>query len=894
MTEPTSSPAKEDESGQKLVRKKKRVRKTRKSTVQPRLQIEKVLGYLFTALIVISPFIAGTFDETTHRELALFSLRGICLVIFALFGISVVIRKKPVQMTWFLAILFVFCVWLLIQLMPLPDFLLRTVSWTSYDLYRTQLDNLGPEVASAWRSIALDTSVSGSYFANVVCLLGIFLVASVMSPRERRFRETLNIFNITACVLGLVGLIHLFMGASRMYGFIPIAADIPRFFSVFHSPDELAAYVGLAILVLLSMAAEELSKESRKRNKRYFLMFLFLVLVFVLNASHSANLAMLLASVFLAWKFMQRSKERLAVLAWGQFGILAAASLLVVVGRIALHSFGKWPSASSVLVGQGEIWGDSLSILGHFPLVGIGLGNFPIPHGVFGTSALVGSVEYPANFILQLFIELGFPAGILLLAAFVWVLVDLFTNKQMRRIEIGLAAGLLFLMLFNLWDSNLNSFAIALPFTFFLALLTTRRSERSHGVNLLRHKLELSTVPMLFLLAGIISFALFSSLKALNQELGKDRNALKWQAADVTPGRSVADATIERTINRHPLDWKLHALAADTFSDHSKEELKKKLAFLDNAIRLNVSRASLHRERGVTLLKLDALQDAIPAFELACRYIPDERPLNPVWNTMLKNGLQPEMLPRVTPKVPARERELFFYLIDLGATKGLEAAIDWASSAGLSSDDREMMVARGVVALVRGDVPTAKALADRLMAEHSGYHYGYVLKTLVFLQQNNLQNAKETLENMPGERGRSSMDLQARFFLRLQEKKWRKADSVLKRMEAIYFRSEVFHPRRDELTADLVAAQGKTDSALQLLREALKAGRNRERLLKKILDLELAQEEYEAAHRTWKELFELTPDDPSHPETVRKLEALKSKGTPSSPADPQPGDAPTP
>ncbi len=846
MTDTTvrKEPQKETRTEEKVVRKRKKVRRKRKSEVQPRIQIEKVIGYLFAGLMFFTPFLAGTFDTTAHRETALTLLRACCVSIFILLGISLIIRKKPVKISLFFGLLVVFSSWLLFQLLPLPGFLLKMFSWTAHDLYQANLADLGPILATAWRPISLDVSVSGSYFANISCFLGIFFVTAVLMPRERRFREILNVLWVTAGVLGILGLVHFVMGASRMYGVIPLAENTPRFFSTFHSPEELAAFIGISILVLLSMSAEELSKESRKRNKRYFLMFLYLVVVFMLNASHSANIALVLASAFLLWKFLKRNKERLGVLAWGQFAIIATASLLVFVVRFLLNILGKTSIPTTSLGQQGEIWGDSLRVLGNFPFSGMGFGNFSIAHGIFRSSAQTDIVNHPDNFIFQLFAELGIPAGVLLLLLVLWVVIDILRNKQMRRIEMGMASSLIFLLVFNLWDSNLNSFAIALPFTFILAVMARRRGERSHGTKFLRKKLELP-VGLAVAMLGLLSFfVLFGTAKAFLNNPEKARIFLALHAAEKTPARSVADIAIRQALHPHPLDWRLYRLAAQTYSDRSENERKQKIAFLEKAIHLNPLHSPLHLQLGIVSLKQQDRKKALAAFRKACAYSKGKGSLRTIWNAMLENGLNAEALVEVTPDQAKAHRNLVFYLVDLGLTNGLEALLR-ETSEGALSNDRAVLLAKALIAEKNGDFNTLKMLANRLSAEFSGYQYGYALKAMVFLEENDLEAAKTQLEKGEKKRGRSSLYLTAKYRYLLKQNDDQAAESTLKRMEAIYFRNEVFKPRRDELAAEVAEARGDVDSAVQLLRDALKAGRNQKRLLNKIRELETRKTEGE-------------------------------------------------
>jgi O-antigen ligase len=200
-----------------------------------------------------------------------------------------------------------------------------------------------------------------------------------------------------------------------------------------------------------------------------------------------------------------------------RMGIIAAcASLLVMCGLVAVSrhqrgiAIGLWAAfiALSIVfafwIGPGpiagrfatvgqeyslgdqgriSIWHDALRLIWQHPLLGTGLGTFPIAFQAFQTSFLGQFVNHAHNDYLEIASDLGLPAALTLFASVFVVLTravrTYFSSKENldRIVAAGCVGSIVALLLHSMADFNLYIPANALIFSLILGLGISGKSQ---------------------------------------------------------------------------------------------------------------------------------------------------------------------------------------------------------------------------------------------------------------------------------------------------------------------------------------------------------------------------------------------------------------------------------
>ena len=123
-----------------------------------------------------------------------------------------------------------------------------------------------------------------------------------------------------------------------------------------------------------------------------------------------------------------------------------------------------------------SIWKDSLRLVGAHPLLGSGLGTFPVAFTPVQSTFLGKFVNHAHNDYLELASDLGIPTALLLFLSIVWLLIRLAKKIVSveagfeRTVALGCLGSVTAILLHSLTDFNLYIPANALLFSLILGL----------------------------------------------------------------------------------------------------------------------------------------------------------------------------------------------------------------------------------------------------------------------------------------------------------------------------------------------------------------------------------------------------------------------------------------
>ena len=223
-----------------------------------------------------------------------------------------------------------------------------------------------------------------------------------------------------------------------------------------------------------------------------FWLFLAILLFAALVLSRSrmgiiSAVVSLAAILLLAGTSSMRAGTRVAVAA---LFFLAVLGLIVWIGSEPVMSRFETLGQEYNLSGQNRIsiWRDTLGLIRHHPLLGTGLGSFPVVYPSVQTAFLTLLVEHAHCDYLEVVSDLGFPGGLVVFGSIFWVLtktVRHYGNAEVhvdKAVSLGCVGSIAAILVHSLADFNLYIPANALVFTILLAVASSSAPPRTASV----------------------------------------------------------------------------------------------------------------------------------------------------------------------------------------------------------------------------------------------------------------------------------------------------------------------------------------------------------------------------------------------------------------------------
>lgn len=360
----------------------------------------------------------------------------------------------------------------ILQLMPLPPFLLAVLSPGSY-AFHGRPSGLWP---SNWRPITVWPAWTAQ---AIVYLVGVLLTYSVAYRefREQPWRQRLVMaVAITGIVLTLVGLVQeASADPRRIYGLWK-----PRVswavFGPYENRTHFANYLVMAIPVAAALAlqaAQATGRAWRRRRRRAWLSLLdgqgpaalrwtaaSLVLVIGLLATQSRGGLMSFA-ISMAVLVVMAGRRRAALLVL--LALLPLGYWILQEGQI---NFGQplWSAHDTRLAVRPIIWRDALRMVPEFPLLGAGLGSFPAAYRRYQTVIMTYVINAAHNEYLQVLLEMGVAGAAIMLLLMVDFLRRGVAAARVDTLAAGAFAGVVAGAVHNVVDFNWHIPANAVAF----------------------------------------------------------------------------------------------------------------------------------------------------------------------------------------------------------------------------------------------------------------------------------------------------------------------------------------------------------------------------------------------------------------------------------------------
>jgi O-antigen ligase/tetratricopeptide (TPR) repeat protein len=506
------------------------------------LRAERTMFSALAVLVVAAPLCIGGAHPQT--QLALSAATWVIAGAYLL-GMR---RSKPLRAGFLVLLGAAALVWTLVQLVPLPARLLGWLSPHALSVRREVSPALG------FAPITLDPAATLIEVVKLLGLFGLFACVTNFTRTQRRASALLLVVAATGGALALVAWVQRAAGVTRILCVYAPAGPLPNgFIGTFVAANHAASFFSLTALVGAGLALE---LRGRKRTLAVSCALLAATVV-GLSRSRAGSLALALGALLLFASAMARrlGRGRGALLALILVGLASGLMLTVSDGLreriVRMDGLHAWADNQKT-----RGWRDTLALIGHHPLTGVGRGAFEAPLREFRSAGEGVRLVHPENLPLQIASEWGVPAALAFIALFaLWAVRARAALADSGLALVGAAAGLSAVLLHELADFSLEMAGVAVPFVVVLGVVAARTLEHGAG----RGKLPRVPRPLAASVLALWPLALAGGWWGVNHSLDADtrraEEAVRGQAPD-------AEQILAAARLRHPADDHFDLLAA--------------------------------------------------------------------------------------------------------------------------------------------------------------------------------------------------------------------------------------------------------------------------------------------------------------------------------------------
>jgi len=343
-----------------------------------------------------------------------------------------------------------------------------------------------------------------SFLILLTCFIAFFF-AQVVSQDRRRQQFFIGALIVLGTFEAFYGLVQYLSGWQQIFAYAK-KFDLEEATGTYINRNHYAGFLEMILPFCLAWVFYEYAKLRGARDTRTNLKTL------VAKSAAQRLILSLSVSVILCAALIF-SRSRMGILAaassiliifalvaiskfHGRMGFLLAAAFIILSVCLAVW-IGPGPIVSRFqtvneeysLGGQSRIsmWRDALPLIKDHPLLGTGLGTFPIAYTAGQTAFLGQFVNHAHNDYLEIASDLGVPTALILFGSILFVLArtirsSLSAERDFDRIvALGCAGSIVAILLHSFADFNLYIPANALLFSAILGLAVSVRGPSVHA-----------------------------------------------------------------------------------------------------------------------------------------------------------------------------------------------------------------------------------------------------------------------------------------------------------------------------------------------------------------------------------------------------------------------------
>jgi O-antigen ligase len=377
------------------------------------------------------------------------------------------------------------------QLLPLPGALLR---WLRPDNPMLNA-NLPGSDSHSLSSLSIAPYNTRTHLVLLVCCAAAFFFARMLGQDRARRRRLVTWLVSLGTLEALYGLVQYLTGWQRIFGYVK-KYNLEEATGTYINRNHFAGFLEMVIPFAVALVLYENAKLPRKavsgrdvnaRIKRVLGgrklsrigLWLLAAMVMVAGLFFSlSRMGIISAVASLAAMAAFAGFQRKAGL-WVAVGIMACGMILVlwmgagpVLGRFGTIS----EEYASVDDSRWSLWEDTARLIGGHPLLGSGLGTFPVAFTRVQSTFLRQFVNHAHNDYLELASDLGIPMAVIFFGSTGALLVRVARKTSSsevsfeRAMALGCLGSIAAILLHSLADFNLYIPANALVFSLILGL----------------------------------------------------------------------------------------------------------------------------------------------------------------------------------------------------------------------------------------------------------------------------------------------------------------------------------------------------------------------------------------------------------------------------------------
>jgi len=573
--------------------------------------------YIFLFLLIFAPLAFGA-EELWSRTI----MEVLCFTATLFYFCKPQNRGTLYRVPGFIPLMLLLC-FMILQIIPLPIFLIRLLSPATYNLYE---GTIGIVEMPAWITLSVNPWRTLEEFFRISAYISFYVLTIQLLTDSKRLRKTVFVVLGLCSVVALQAILQKYLNNGRIYWFWA-APPHSSFTGPFVYHNHFAGYVEMLVPVAIALFfryrpyvnygetwrqrfADSLA--SLQFNIHLLLGFavaLMGVSIFI-SMSRGGIISFGLSCFILLVVLSRRAKKNTSI----QLVLVLIAIIFLAVGwfgwdvidqrfGVMFDQQGKFKDL------RPRIWQESISIIKDFPVTGSGWGTFGDIFPTYKTF-MSENFDYHAH---NDYIETFSTGGIFSLVLIGWFFASTFRQigKTLARrhdtyaiyLTWGSLAGILAISFHSVLDFILQNGANGLYFFFLLALAVSASHTRSHSKEKTRLTPQkkggfrfagvLCTIILLLLTFWVNSTSLwgnreFVALAPFSWNTQKPEQQLK----DI-------EARLDRVIRVSPLNSYTYFLMADLQKNIGNAEIAEK--FYRRAIRLNPVQANYLQNFGLFL-----------------------------------------------------------------------------------------------------------------------------------------------------------------------------------------------------------------------------------------------------------------------------------------------------
>ncbi|HXX54054.1 MAG TPA: O-antigen ligase family protein [Thermodesulfovibrionales bacterium] len=428
----------------------------------------------------------------------------------------------PIGLLFFFAVL---------QVVPLPLFILKTVAPQTYKLYQDIAVNNG---IVPWRTLSLYPHASVLEIVRFLSCICVY----VLTLQVARSKASLDVMIIGIFITGIcVALIGIFQFGSphkkllwfreMQYGYLSFGPYVNR--NHFAGLMEMLIPVGIGMCIYLfpsvqnqhgrrALLSEFLTHTHANRLLLFFSGVIIMITGLFLSFSRGGIIGFCLAMVFFGTMLLLRKSTR-------RKGWIIVITFFIVLLSVSwfgwtpiVKRFAEISQADTSAVNRIHNWKDSAAIIRSYPFFGTGLGTYEYVYPRYKTILSPDKWEHAHNDYIEGAVELGIPGlliGIYIIVGFYVMMFRVIGQRSSmycRLLGIGGMAGLTGILIHNFVDFNLHIGANALFFSFLcaftIAVTHANSGNDERGTLLVRKDLHIPLKMRRVYVASVMVFSL--------------------------------------------------------------------------------------------------------------------------------------------------------------------------------------------------------------------------------------------------------------------------------------------------------------------------------------------------------------------------------------------------